>query len=392
MSYKGLERHLVEKVLAADVRHYLLANEWRRVPDLPDEIAVFRRDGDEQEVVVPMARSFPEEYYRRMAEAVSDIASYEDRPAEHVLNDLLTGPADVVRFRVDDPSVADGTILIEDGLNLFGGAKKALLASACAVVEPQAYYARLSRAEASTFIKACRIASEPGSFIARVICPLDAVPSEATEEQLALADENGERLDAVPFTRKVTGALMQALDALVTGTNRDSTESLFENPAEQLLSANLCDALLEMQPAGRSSSLTVASHWAARRRPSNVARSCVELRPEHFDVVEQLANRLRPQRELEESAFVGTVIELAGAPGADGRPQGQVTLRIQDGEDLLTARVNLEADDYQTAGRAHFENRHIKIWGTLRRRARIHQITAYERFRLLDQSNEEPSP
>ncbi|QDG49511.1 hypothetical protein FIV42_01790 [Persicimonas caeni] len=389
MSYKGLDRHLVEKVQAADVRQYLLANDWRRVPDLPDEVAVFRRDGDGQEVVVPMTPEFPEHQYRRMAEAISDIAGYEERAAEQVLNDLLTGPADVVRFRVDDPSVADGTILIEDGLNLFGGARKALLASACSVVDPQAYYARLSRAEASTFIKACRIASEPGSFIARVICPLDAVPVELGDEQLALTDENGERLAPEPFTRKVTGSLMKALDALVTRTNRDEIESLFESPAEQRLSANLCDALLEMQPAGRTSSLTVASHWAARRRPVDAPASCVELRSEHFDVVEQLANRLRPQREAEESSFIGTVIELSGSPGSDGRPQGQVTLRLQDGDDLLTARVNLKAEDYATAGQAHFANRHIKIWGTLHRRARIHQITAYDRLTLLDDSVED---
>mgnify|MGYP006292230799 CR=1 FL=1 len=389
MSYRGLERNLVERVQAADVRHYLLADGWERMKGLTDDIAVFRRGDGDDEVVVPMKKELPDYHYRRMAEAISDIADYEDRPSQEILRDLLTGPSDVVRFRVDDPSVSDGTILIEDGMNLFGGAKKALLASACSVVEPLPYYPRLSRSEATTFIKSCRMASEPGSFIARVICPLDAVPSEAEARQLALSSTGADVVEAAPFTRRVTHTLMAALDTLVTSTDRDESASLFDKPEEKRLSANLCDALLEMQPKGRHSSLSVSSHWSARHRSAEVPASKVKLTFEHFEVVEKLANELRPRREPEESAFLGTVVELSGAPGPDNKPEGQVTLRLNDGDDMLTVRVNLDAEDYKTAGTAHFENRHIKIWGTLHRRARIHQMTQYDRVELLGDSNDD---
>ena len=396
MAYRGLERERVVQLPSTNLRQYLQSTGWDRFRELPErvagEIAVFRRTvaGEEQEVVVPIRYDEEKYYFRRMAEAVSDLANYEARDAREVLDDLSTGTDDVVQFHVDDPSVADGTILIEDGLNLFEGAKRAVLASACAVVEPLPYYPRLRRATASEFIKACRMSSDRGSFIARVICPLDAVDSEGETAQLTI-DEVGDLAQSVPFTRQVTLSLMRALDALVSSTDRDTTEELFEMPTKHRISANLCDALLEMQPSGRTSTLTIGTHWAISARSKSPAPSAVALKSEHFAVVEQLANRLRPQREPENSSFVGSVDELSGSPGADGRAEGRVTLRLQDGDDLITAHVELDTRDYNTAAQAHLNNRPIEIWGTLRRRARIHKFVRYERIEVLDSASQRSS-
>lgn len=392
MTYRGLERDRVIQTPSANFRQYLIATGWERVTNLPEhvasEIAVFRResDGELEEVVVPMRCDEEKYFFRRMAEAISDLANYEDRDAVDVLADLSTGPSDVVDFHVDDPSVANGTILIEDGLNLFGGAKRALLASACHVVDPRAYYPRLRRATASEFIRSCRISSDRGSFIARVFCPLDAAESETEGSQLLLG-ELGEEDQPMPFTRKVTHSLMLALNALVTSTDRDATDRLFEDPVSNRINANLCDALLEMQPSGRNSTLTVGTHWASSLRPTEPIPSRIALGREHFTVVERLANDLRPEREPEESSFIGTVEELSGSPGEDGRPEGRVMLRLHDGDDLLTAYVDLKVDDYAAAAKGHLENRPIEIWGTLRRRARVHKITRYDRIEIVDSSD-----
>ena len=92
MSYKGFDRALVEKVNPAHVRHYLLSSDWERVSEMGEDIAVFRRDNGDEEVVVPVTREFPEYFYRRMVEAIADIALYEERESRDVLRDVLTGP------------------------------------------------------------------------------------------------------------------------------------------------------------------------------------------------------------------------------------------------------------------------------------------------------------
>ena len=255
MSYKGLDPQRVRQLRSSDVRDYLRATGWHRLAHEPEGVAIFRiNPNDLPEVVVPAATSPADFFYRRMAEAVTDIADHEERDATQVLADLLVGDADVMRFHLDDDTLTDGTIPFAEGLNLFGGARKALLAAACSVVDPQPYYARLSRAEATQFINACRMSSERGSFIARVICPLDADVTDTAAAQLPLTDDA-----TPPFTRRVTTTLMQALNALVQGAERDDLDRLTEDSEAGPLSANLCDALLAMQPSGRQAKLSVES-------------------------------------------------------------------------------------------------------------------------------------
>lgn len=379
MSYKGADPGLIRQLRSVDVRHYLSATGWQRIDGAREGIAVFRIDPDDlPEVVVPLATELDDYFYRRMAEAVADIAEYEQRRVGEVLEDLLVGDADVVRFQVNDESVADGTILISDGLNLFGGARKALLAVACAVIDPQPFYPRLTRAEATQFINTCRMSSERGSFIARVICPIDVQEPELATELLPLAELQTE---AVPFSRRVTTGLMRALTMLVEKSNQDDVDQLLHENTHGLLSANLCDALLEMQPSGPHGTLRIGSRWAATRQlPSDEYSAAVVLHQDHFKAAAELANRLRPARPMEQSLFVGSVVALNGMPGTDGKMQGDVTLQLQDEDELIKARVVLRSEDYEKAGMAHLRNIPIQILGTLQRQARIHQLMPYQRF------------
>ena len=89
--YKGLQRDAVEQLVAANVCRYLLDTGWERVENLPERVAsditVFRRqrEGELQEVIVPLNRQQREHYCRRMAEAVSDLAEYEGRTPGEVV-------------------------------------------------------------------------------------------------------------------------------------------------------------------------------------------------------------------------------------------------------------------------------------------------------------------
>ena len=57
----------------------------------------------------------------------------------------------------------------------LAGARKALLASACSVIQPQPFHPRLSRAEAEQLVRSSTLGqTERGSFTAVISCPLEA--------------------------------------------------------------------------------------------------------------------------------------------------------------------------------------------------------------------------
>jgi hypothetical protein len=253
MAYKELPENLVAQVSPLDARNYARATGWQRIHEMPAQIAVYRRPGPEtEEITVPQNRNFAD-YTTRMAEVIATLAEFESRPSVQVLNDILTPQSDILRFRLVDPLTQNGTVPLELGLNLLQGSKKALLASACNVISPQAFYPRLRRSEATSSIDACRLGqTERGSLVATLICPLAAVPGDEVPGQ----DQTSPRQP--PFARRVTTTLTKSLVQMTQLIDQDTPERIL-HPFEDdiVISANLCEALVEMQPSGERSSLQV---------------------------------------------------------------------------------------------------------------------------------------
>ena len=257
MNYKGLPEHLVVRIKPADARAYAAASGWVRVPARNGKAAVYNRPGsDLDQLLIPLDPDLSD-YSKRMAEVVEGLAEHQDRPAAEVLNDLLISPSDVLRFRVDEPETEAGVVPLVQGIELLEGARRAILASACSVVQPQSFHPRLSRAEADQLLQACHLGqTERGSYTIVIACPLDAVGGESlTVGPMPLFEvtEDVEMLapHLEPFTRKTTGLLMRSIARIVSAVAADQVASLLEPTSDQpLLSANLCEALIMMQPAG----------------------------------------------------------------------------------------------------------------------------------------------
>ena len=216
-----------------------------------------------------------------------------------------------------------GTLPLEQTVQFLTGIRRLLSAVAHSALSPQRYFPRLRRTE--EFIGRCQVGqTERGSFTLTVACPLDLPPTG----MLLFENLPG----VVPLSRRVTELLMQSLEDLVVAADLNRVETLTDTAQHPGLSANFCEALLLLRPAGDRSFLGVSSSWAkvlpineARRR----ARPEVELRQEAFAAAESLAPALRPDPSSREDWYVGFVEELRGglAP-VDRGPSGEVWLSV----------------------------------------------------------------
>lgn len=136
-----------------------------------------------------------------MLDVVHRLADLERRPIEVVLADLLASDADVLRVRVATRASEAGQLSLAADVELREGARRALLASACSVINPVRHHPRLSRSEPEALLAACRAGqTEHGSYVVKIICPRHAVERP---------DQNQ------PFTRQVTTYLMRSTAKLV---------------------------------------------------------------------------------------------------------------------------------------------------------------------------------
>jgi hypothetical protein len=373
MLNEPLPADLIGLVTPQHVRGYALAKGWQRVPGVNGNIALFNHPGAKwDQLIVPMDTRF-DDYAKRIAEVIENLAAFEQRGATEILSDLLLPDSDVLRYRVVSAAASKGTLPLLEGIGLLEGAKRSLQAAACSVVNPVAYHPRMSRTEAQQLLSACHLGqTERRSFAVTIACPLRAVEQDQSV------------LGVDPFTRKATTLLMRSLNRLVSAVEADNVTQVYEQTGEPALSANLCDALLKMQPPEERSTLEVSVSWASTLPvQTQAAPTAVRIKYEYFPIIEDVYKKLRPAQEPRASLFVGYVDALNGDPGEDGRVQGETTLLVMHEEEMVKARADLNPDDYQKAVDAHRTVGVVKFRGVLHLGRRIHRITNLTDFSVV---------
>lgn len=353
---------LAASVAYQDLRAYLDARRWTNFPSRLSYAAIYRSPGaGEVEVQIPLDPDLAD-YADAILLAARRIAGFESRPLEQVLRDLLQPRSDTIRYALAGAATQTGTIALTAGVSLVSGAVKSLLASACSVQRPRRFHPRMTLADAETYVRACRLGqTEIGSYVLTVDAPLDI------QAQLDAAE--------VPFGRRATAYLFEATAYLARSIRQgEAARVLDETPDGPLVSANLCESLVEMMPPDESADLRLAGSWSPLIPAPASVPVAVHFDRTMFEAVERLAQQLRPTRGTEPAHFVGKVVELSGAPNPAGQLEGDVVLQVQADDQLLKVRVTLGPDDYGKAGAAHLRQQYVSVHGQLHRGSRTHVL------------------
>lgn len=353
-----------------DLRDYLTARHWLTISSRLAHVGIFRSPTGEAEVQIPLDPGLVD-YADAIALAARRIAGFEGRPFEQLLRDLLQPRSDTVRYALSGAATETGTIGLTAGLSLLQGALKTLLASACSVQRPRRFHPRMTLADAEGYVRACRLGqTEIGSFVLTIDAPLDIhAQLDATE---------------VPFGRRATTYLFASTGHLAQAVRRGEASRLLDDPADApLVSANLCEALVEMMPPDESADLQLTSAWSPLLPAPAAVPPQVRFDRTMFEPIERLARQLRPSTETEAAKFVGKVVELSGAPNPAGQLEGDVVLQVQADDQLLKARVTLGVEDYARAGVAHLSQQYVAVHGHLHRGRRTHTLRNATHFTIL---------
>ncbi len=322
------------------------------------------------QLIVPTDESVID-YGRRVRDIVQNLSEFESRPQIEVLNDLINPDADILRYRVASRATGRGSIPLIEGIRLLEGAKRSILSAACSVVNPVAHHPRMSRTEAQQLLEACQLGqTERSSYAVSVSCPLRAV--EGDEPLLPGAE---------PFMRRTVATLMRSASRVVTAIEADSVPDVFRPAANQpVVSANLCDAILQMQPTDENSYLDIKVSWAATLKPAELIPGQVRIKYEYFPIIEDISKKLRPAQAPAVSLFVGYVDTLGGEPGDDGRMRGEAVISVMYEEQMQPARIDLSGDDWQVAYAALGAHGIVRFKGILHRGTRMHRVTEVGEF------------
>ena len=350
----------------AGVRRYVLAKGWTEEYLAPDDVAVYRKQG-QHELVLPLDPTYAD-FRERVLHVVKKIAVLDQKPFETLLYELLLPVSDVVRFRRDDYDTRLGTISMNTGVEFYAGLKKAMLASARTAIKPKSYYTQLAGSEADLFISKCRFGqTEYGSYVTSVICPIEQSYVDADDPQGSLLPEQ-ERSRPIPFARQVTQTFARSVAHIVGAIDDKREASLLEpRSGDLIVSANLCEALIEMAPEGSQSSLYITTQWADILTPStDMPEQIVVDGERHYSAIRDLVKALKPSSEPKRAEYIGRVEGLRGKVGENRRRQGKIDFVFTAEGRAIKSTVLLDPDSYEEACDAHKLNLYVSIIGMLR--------------------------
>ena len=358
MSVDIRDRNALRAVSPAALSAYARAAGWRKVESYGDHSDVYTAD-ERPEVIVPRTERLGD-YPRVVSQLIEIFAKVARRDELALYRDLVTADRDVVRVRVAESD--DGSLTVNDGIELIGGARDMLLSAACSLREPQPHYRTGANRMANAVLKQVRLGqTDQGSFVVTLLTPPVEPPSMPSLEQ-DLGDWDA------PIERKMTKRLVEALSATREATERTTRgdENAFADAMSSGVSANFCEALVRL--IGPFPMLDVGVSWA-RTRPLASARKAIRFAEADSPILREAALAFRertPQPDVYLRDFIlrGFVQLLKR-----GRTQGDGTITLTTsirGRKQSVAMV-LEPSDYEKAVRAHANRALVVLAGDLER-------------------------
>ncbi len=319
---------------------------------------------DRPEIIVPRTDHLGD-YATVVSTLIKVFAQVADQDELTIYRSLVTGDRDVVRIRVADSD--DGSLELNQGVDLIGGARDLVLSAACSITKPgQTVYRAGANREAKDLVEQMRLGqTDQGSFVITVLTPV--VPPQLQQELFP----NSEDRDA-PLQRKMTRHLLEALQAARESTERAAAGdgNALASMTEQGVSANLCDALVCLiRPF---SNLDVGVFWA-RTRPAPLPEATVRFGKADSPILEEAARLFRERAPREGVRLHGFVQLLKRSKTED---DGTIRLKVHiEGQEQSVTTV-LAQSDYEKAVQAHRDRAMVILKGDLERQG--------QRWRLLN--------
>ncbi|MFD1944738.1 hypothetical protein [Paradevosia shaoguanensis] len=369
MKARITDAEALRAVSPAAVAAYLISEGWANLEAYGEHSVVYANKPLADELVVPVTEALGD-YASVIGELIWRIARHEGRDELQVYRDLVSADKDVVRVRIAEAD-SDGSVSVDDGVELVRNSRDLMLSAACAAWSPQRTYRAGKVKQADDFLSRVRLGqTEQGSFVVALLAP---VPPQLQPEQAVFWPNFQDE----PYERRVTRRLTTGLDAAASGVESllsGGPDGVFARSVHLGVSANLCDAAASLSQTGDGFEVSVT--WA-RTRPTPHARWVRSFTRAEGEVLRSVARSFRDRQSRPDEVIEGFINKLV-RDGADPMAPGEATLKAFIDDGWVSVKATLGGSDYNVAVEAHKKVHPVRLHGDLDRVGQRWQLNSAE--------------
>ncbi len=319
--------------------------------------------GSFYQIKIPCNREFSD-YAEAMYKAISIISLTEGKSTEQIILELLNPLSDIIRVRHIGPDVENGSILIENGINLYENTKRLLINAALDILNYKKIYKGRLPDNVSEFISGCRYGqTEFGSYVISLVCPFVKVDKGGIQQLSLFSDEE---ISAYSLTRKVTKKVIEAITTIKETIDKGEDLSHIIDSSENPISVSFMDALTNLNLSAEESALEVSVKWAPTVKMNRTEVSSATLSHDYYVPIKTVVEKYKDEDENTTTSLVGRIGKLMASPNIEDRSKGQAQLvYIDENSQAKKIMLELGKEEYATAIKAHSTGRTIRVNGKI---------------------------
>ncbi|MDC4236875.1 hypothetical protein [Pasteurella multocida] len=364
----------LENISIALFSQYLTSRNWTNPSNLK-EVSLWYTPEKTDGLSLPLDENKEDKtnYIRHIWNALKDLSEIEKRNVDAIINDILARHEDKIYIRVQDESVKDGTIPLFDGVLLFENAKNLIHSIALSAKSPKVNYkANEGGKSVKDFMNNVRLGQTSiGSYVVELSYPVENIQSDQIE--------NEEFSTSFSFSRGVTHNLLKSISKLkktIENFNEDPT--VFAKLITDGVSYNLCNALTQLSGAHKQRKVKIAIEAGDIIDPNISNNFSIEFNKNEINIIEIAAKYYLEEFTLPRANIIGKIVSNTSSDLEQG---GFILLKTSIQNKNRVIRVDLNAQQYQIAVKAHSEGKKAQCTGTElhinKKKGRLQTLTSF---------------
>jgi len=378
-----LDKNVFRGIDPSKVEKYLKGNEWYEQRRLPNDVAIWFRQGEEGDIHrlwLPLDYQLAD-FTEMMSRVVGVVSQAEGRSQLQVFDDLNTAAiGDVIRSCSEDKlDRGSSSLPFLQGMSLIEQTKSMAVAAAMSELEEREVHPSARSREVNQFMENMRLGqTEPGSYVVKLVSPIGEV--ETGEDELPGMPPE------LPFERRAVMRLVTGLEALRDVAHETQRRGVFrlqpfQEVVPQGVSANLCEAVAAKGKDDDYGPVEISVTWSYVLPPQDgVRRAEVQLSVDQMPYIAEAARQFR-ERHPELRTIEGHVKVLSRDPG---KADGKISLVVMIDDKQRVVRIELDVQDYQRAIRAHEQDFRARVEGELVQEGPFLSLRDPRNFRIIE--------